>query len=254
VTDGKTIAAVQRASAVLLQFTGSDRSTLGVTEIANALGLSKAVVHRILASLKEDGFVAIDEDSRRYSLGPAVLSLGLAYLDNLDLRTLARPSLDHLSEVTSETSTLSIRHGDTRVYVDQVTPAREVKMTVPLGRPFPLHAGGSSKAFLAFLPEDEREAYLQTHELERMTEATLTDPDVLRAELEVIRKRGFARSLGERQAGAGSVAAPVFDHEGRPVAVVSVCGPLERFRQEADDAAKQLLEHTREISRRLGFR
>jgi DNA-binding IclR family transcriptional regulator len=254
VADGKTITAVQRANAVLLLFTDAGRATLGVTEIANSLGLSKAVVHRILASLKEDGFIAVDQETRRYSLGPAALALGLAYLDNLDVRSLARPSLERLCELTDETATLSIRHGATRVYIDQVTPPREVKMTVPLGQPFPLHAGGSSKAFLAFLPDDEQEQYLSSHRLDAMTDATITDVDELRTELSVIRKRGFSRSLGERQAGAASVAAPVFNHEGNPVAVISVCGPLERFRAEADDAAKHLLDHTRELSRRLGFR
>lgn len=252
--DGKTITAVQRANSVLLMFADAGRPSLGVTEIATELDLSKAVVHRILASLKEDGFVVVDGDSRRYSLGPSALSLGLAYLDNLDLRSLIRPALERLSEVTRETATMSLRHGDTRVYIDQVTPPREVKMTVALGQPFPLHAGGSSKAFLAFLPPEEQEEYLSTHQLQKMTDATQTDAETLRTDLSAIRKRGFARSLGERQAGAASVAAPVFNHEGAPVAVVSVCGPLERFRGEADEAAKHLLEQTRELSRRLGFR
>ena len=127
-------------------------------------------------------------------------------------------------------------------------------MTVPIGQPFPLHAGSSSKAFLAFLTEDEQAEYLRTQQLDALTDRTIVDAEALRAELRTIRGRGFARSLGERQRGAASVAAPVFSHEGKPIAVISVCGPLERFRAHSDDAAKHLLEQTRELSRRLGFR
>lgn len=252
-SDGRTIAAVQRATSVLQLFIDSGRGRLGVTEIANTLGLSKAVVHRILASMKAAGFIDIDPSSRQYTLGPSALALGLAYLDNLDIRAMARPVLEQLSATTDETATLSIRHHDTRVYIDQVPPEREVKMTVPLGRPFPLHAGSSSKAFLAFLPDAEQEAYLSGHRLEPMAAATITDPDQLRADLGTIRKRGYAWSREERQAGAASVAAPVFDHQGAPVAVISVCGPSERFRNHTAEHAKQLLDHVRDLSRRMGF-
>lgn len=249
----QTIGAVERATAVLHFFIDTDERHLGVTEIATALDLSKAVIHRVLASLKEADLVDVDPETRRYSLGPAALALGLAYLDRIDMRRLAHPSLERLSQLTDETATLSVRHDAHRVYIDQVLPPTEVKMTVSVGQPFPLHAGSSSKAFLAFLPDAEQQAYLET-ELRRFTDRTITDVAALRDDLAAIRKRGFARSLGERQSDAASVAAPVFNHHAEPVAVLSVCGPLERFRSEADDAAKHLLNETRELSRRLGFR
>lgn len=248
----QTIATVERAVDVLMLFTRRRASTLGVTEIANELSLSKAAVHRILSSLRGKGLLEVHEESRRYSLGPAALALGRAYLDKLDVRDLAQSELVALSDATGETATLSIRSGSTRTYVSQVLPDREVKMTVPVGRPFPLHAGSSSKAFLAFLLEPEIDEYLQSP-LETLTEMTITDPGALRADLRRIRKVGYAVSFGERQAGAGSVAAPVFDHNGRPSAVVSLCGPVERFASEVDDAAKLLAEATARISARLGY-
>lgn len=249
----QTIGAVERATAVLHLFIDSDERHLGVTEIATTLDLSKAVVHRLLASLKAADLVDVDPDSRRYTLGPAALALGLAYLDRIDLRRLAHPSLQRLSDETRETATLSVRHEHQRVYIDQVAPATEVRMTVSLGQPFPLHAGSSSKAFLAFLTEADQKTYLKT-KLKALTDRTITDVDALAEDLAAIRKRGFARSLGERQADAASIAAPVFNHLGTPVAVVSICGPLERFRSETDTASKYLLEEARELSRRLGFR
>lgn len=248
----QTIATVERAIDVLMLFTRRRLPTLGVTEIANELKLSKAAVHRIVSSLRGKGLLEVHDDTRRYSLGPAALAIGLSYLDKLDVRDLAQPELAALSDGTNETSTLSIRSGNTRAYVAQVLPDREVKMTVPLGRPFPLHTGSSSKAFLAFLPEEEIDEYL-AGPLDAFTDTTITDPDRLRADLRRIRKVGYALSFGERQAGAGSVAAPVFDHNGRTAAVVSVCGPIERFRSEVEDAARLLVDATRRLSARLGY-
>jgi DNA-binding IclR family transcriptional regulator len=248
----QSIATVERAADVLVLFGKVAEPDLGVTEIANELALSKAAVHRILTSLRSRALVELDEETRRYRLGPAALALGLTYLDRVDVRGLARPELVALSAATDETATLSLRTGNTRMYVDEVVPNREVRMSVTLGVPYPLHAGGSSKAFLAFLGEDEIERYL-ARPLQALTERTVVDPEALRAELRHIREVGYAMSLGERKPGAASVAAPVFDHHGEPAAVVSVCGPLERFREEADACAELLLQSTARLSVRLGW-
>ena len=250
---GQTVAAIERAMDVLMLFANPEKTTLGVTEIAQTLGLSKAVVHRVLTSFRTKGFVEIDPALRRYRLGPKALYLGLAYLDRIDVRSIARPVIEELSKATNETSTLSIRTGFSRVYIDQVTPGRDVKMVVQLGRPVPLHAGASSKAFLAFLGPEEIEDYL-SRPLEKLTPDTVTNPKSLQGELAQIRERGYAESMGERLAGAGAVAAPVFGHDGRPEAVISVSGPVERFRGEAAKAARRLLKETKRVSEQLGYR
>lgn len=249
----QTIAGVERALDVLNLFGEPGVKDLGVTEVVNRLGLSKAVVHRILSSFKVKGFIELDEESRRYRLGPANLTLGLSYLDRLDIRDVAREALRELETRTHETATLSVRSGDHRVYVDQVTPQRDIKMVVQLGSSHPLHAGGSSKALLASLTETEREQYL-AEDLPAFTDLTVTSVEELRAELEEIRAKGYAVSLGERQAGAGSVAAPLFGYDGKVVGVISVCGPVERFRDEIDEVAGHLVEVTGEVSKRLGYR
>ncbi|MCA2225033.1 IclR family transcriptional regulator [Nonomuraea aurantiaca] len=247
----QTAATVERAADILVRFAEAGTDTLGVTELAESLGMSKAAVHRVLASFRSRGLVVLDEESRRYSLGLTAMRLGLAYLDRIDVRRLATPELPALSRLTGETATLSIRTGDTRVYIDQATPEREVIMSVSLGVPYPLHAGGSSKAFLAFLSEEEITRYL-SRSLETMTPATVTDPGRLRTDLTLIRRRGYAMSIAERQSGAASVAAPILDHHGRPAAVISVCGPADRFMAEADACAAALLQTTDRLSAELG--
>jgi IclR family acetate operon transcriptional repressor len=254
-TDGrKLIASVERALDVLGVLAAADGPDLGVTEVARSLDLSKAVVHRLLTTLASRGFVEVEPASRRYRLGPTALTLGSAYLDRIDLIDLVRPRLRDLSAATGETATMSLRHGWHRVYVDQVIPDREVRMEVALGRPFPLHAGSSSKAFLAHLDKDDRAAYLAQPLLEALTPATKVDIAILGPELEEIRRGGIARSLGERQTGAASIAAPILDVRDVPVAVVSIGGPIERFTASSETAARLLLETTTALSRALGHR
>lgn len=248
-----TISTVERAVEVLLLFTRVESDSLGVTEIATELGISKTAVHRILNTMRTGGLIYFDPLTRRYALGPAALALGNAYLARIDIRDFAVEPMRRLVERTRETATLSIRTGGNRIYLDQVTPHREVKMTVPLGQQFPLHIGGSSKVLLAFLGDVEREAYLADQRASKAPADARPDTALLRQQLTEIRQRGYAVSFGERQEGAGSVAAPVFDREGGVAAVMSVCGPAERFRPAVGQISALLLMETAELSRRLGY-
>lgn len=249
----QSIAAVERAIDVLLLFGSQNRTNLGVTEIAGELGLSKAAVHRILTSLRTRHLVELNPETRRYGLGSAALSLSRAYLAGIDVRSMATDELRALSKASGETATLSIRSGDVRMYVDQVVPDREVRMEIALGTPYPLHAGASSKTFLAFLSPEEIDSYISRNGLGPLTDATITDPAALRSELDEIRARGYAVSFGERQVGAASAAAPVLDHEGHPAAVISVAGPAERFRANLDHAVELLQGTVGRLSERMGY-
>ncbi|WP_243718500.1 IclR family transcriptional regulator [Actinomadura sp. 7K534] len=248
----RSIAAVERAMDVLLLFGRSGRPDLGVTEIATELGLTKAAVHRILTALRSRDLITVDTVTRRYALGHAAIALGRAYLARMDLRALAAPELRRLAQQLGETATLSIRRGDTRLYVDQVVPPHELRVEVSLGIPYPLHAGSSSKAILAFLDEAEVGALLGRHGLEALTDRTIVDEERLRKELATIRKRGYASSQGERQEGTASIAAPVFDHDGRVIAALSVAGPLTRFRPRLAECAPPLMEAAARVSGKLG--
>ncbi|MFG2090058.1 MULTISPECIES: IclR family transcriptional regulator [unclassified Spirillospora] len=248
----RSIAAVERAMDVLLLFGRSSRPDLGVTEIATELGLTKAAVHRILTALRSRELITLDPGTRRYALGHAAIALGRAYLARMDLRAMAAPELRRLAQRVGETATLSIRRGDTRLYVDQVVRPHELRVEVSLGIPYPLHAGSSSKAILAFLDDAEVDGYLERHPLEALTERTIVDEERLRKELTVIRKRGYAGSTGERQEGTASVAAPIFDHDGRVIAALSASGPLTRFKPRMSECAPLVVEAAAQVSAQLG--
>lgn len=241
-----------RVADVLLLFTDGPDSW-GVSAIARELGLSKAVVHRTLQTLVNRRLLVADPQTRGYELGPASAALGARALRESGLRRAALPMLRELQALTGETTTVSALVPDGRVYLDQVESTREIKMTVEVGRRFPLYVGSSSTCILAFLPREQQDAVLQGP-LESFTSQSVTDRTVLEARLEEIRRVGYAHSDGERQAGAGAVAAPVFGLDGSPVGAISVCGPLARFDHEARDRfVPHLLRASQQISRSLGW-
>ena len=251
---GTTIATVERAVDVLMHIATSPGPDFGITEISDELSMSKAAVHRVLASLKGRGLIEVDERTRRYSLGVGALRLGLAYLDRIDVRRMGHPALERLSEKTNETATLSVLLGNhERIYVDQITPDREVIMSVSMGEPYPLHAGATGRAFLAFMEEGLREEYLAQGNLKAMTELTVTDADELRAIVARIREQGWSFSAAERKSGAAAVAAPVLSHDGFPVAVISACGPVERLSENVDVCREAVVETAAVMSRQFGW-
>lgn len=221
-----TESAARVADVLLTVSTSPD--PVGVTHISRTLGLSKAVVYRILQSLESRHLVRFHEDERVYGLGTAALALGARALRQQDLRTAALPVLRRLQKLTGETVTVSALTGTSRIYLDQIVSHRELKMMVEIGRAFPLHAGSSSKAILAFAPDDLRDHVL-THELAALTTKTIVDDGSLEEELDRIARMGVAVSRGERQHGAGSVAAPIFGPDDEVIGSISVCGPINRF-------------------------
>lgn len=242
--------AAARVADVLLLFAGGPEQ-LGVSEISRRLEMSKTVVHRILQSLASRGLVTYKASGRNYVLGPAAAALGARALRDLDLRRAALPVLRRLQHETDETTTLTELVGTARVYLDQIPSLKEIKMTVEVGRPFPLHAGASGKVILAFAPVGLRDLVLEGP-LAKLTPLTHTDRASLELDLSHIEKSRTAVSFGERQHGAGSVAAPVIGFDGYAAGSISVCGPVDRFDEETVERMRPLvLRAAQEISRVL---
>ena len=242
--------AIDRALSVLNVLADAGQP-MGITEIARRVGLPKSVVHYHVSALVRNRYLEARPD-RRYGLGHAALRLGRGNYSNLELRARALPQLRALHHDTWETVTLSVLLGREGVYVDQLVSPQEIKLTIELGRPFPLHAGASGRAILAFLSEDAREEVL-SQPLERLTPSTVVDPAHLRELLAEIRERGFATSRNERQEGAAAVATPIFDNHG-VTGAICVCGPEYRFDDGAIERYQPLLRSaTAQVSRELGW-
>ncbi len=200
---------------------------LGVTAVADELGVHKTTASRLLATLALTGLIERDERTRRYRLGARLVSLAGAAVARLPVVSQARPELEHLAKVASETASLAILDGRHVVYVDQVVPSQAVVMASWVGRRSPAHASSSGKVLVAFADDATRAAVLSS-KLERLTRHTITDPKRLRVVLDEARRRGYASGTGELEEGLVTVAAPVIVQR-RAVAAVSLSGPSFRI-------------------------
>ena len=197
-----------------------------VTVLAAQCDLNRATAWRILGTLEDHGWVERDPSTNRYKVGLALIRMtAAAGYDGLVRRT--RPILERVSEQTGETAALAIAglHGVT--YIGEVAP-QSVLAVSWLAREVPLHATSTGKAFLAWLPQDEAIGMLE-RPLPGYTDTTVTDPELLLAELTKTRGRGYAESAGEFEATLYGVSAPVLDEsDARPLAVFSIWGPVNR--------------------------
>lgn len=248
-----SIQSVERAVAVLKLF-GEAEPELGVSELARRLKLHKSTVSRLLSTLEAGGFVQQDPRSARYRLGLQLATLAGLALTQYELRDVARPSLQELAIETGETTTVSVIDGMEAVNIDQVLAPHPVKHLGWIGRRLPLHCTAAGKSLLAYLPSGALDGYL-VRPLARYTARTVTNPALLRRELEGIRARGFAIGQEEYEADLSAVGSAVRDHRGDVVASITVSGPS--FRLSAD-RLRQLGEAVRlaaaRISARLGHR
>lgn len=201
---------------------------IGVTEVAERARLPKSTAARLLASLAREGVVEQVPGDTRYRLGGRLATLAAGVLPTRSLARLARPSLVELSAEVGEAAGLSVPDGDLVHYIEQVDTPNPVSVRDWTGSRLPMHAVSSGQVLLAFRPAAALERYLE-RPLERFTELTLVEPDVLRERLREVRRDGYAWAREEFDRGISSVAAPVADASGEVVAAVHLHGPSYRF-------------------------
>ena len=182
--------------------------SLTLAELAGRLPVHRTSTLRLVHTLERHGYLARD-GAGRYRLGPALYELGGLALARLDVRAAARPVLEALAAETGETVQLVVRDGADILVVDGIESAHRVKVGAGRGERRPLHATASGKCFLAALPEPDAARLLSDLPLTALTPQTLVSAAALRAELRTVRARGYAVNLGESEAGARFVAAPV---------------------------------------------
>lgn len=226
---------------------------MGVTRLAGELDIHKSTAFRLLATLEQRGLVEQHVETQKYRLGFALVRLAGAVRAGLDLTRSARPVCEWLSEQTGETVNIAVLEGGEVVNIDQVNLSSSVLSVDWLGRRTGVHATSTGKVFLAFLPDRLRDEVLRGN-LPRMTAHTVTDPQRLRSQLDVIRERGYSYTEQELEVGLNAVAAPVHGADGSVLATVCVSGPVFRLTSERlGDVGMLALDAGQQISRRLGF-
>jgi IclR family transcriptional regulator, pca regulon regulatory protein len=216
---------LERGLAILSAF-GSDRSTIGVSELGRELGLSRSTTHRYIATLTSLGYLQQDAETRRYRLGPRVLDLGFAAINSMDIREISVPHLQRLSDATGFTVNMAVLAGPDVVYIERCRTSRsgqrEIDLNLHVGSRLPAYCTSMGKALLAFVREEELDRILEQVELVPRGPNTITDGKALRLELERIRATGLAVNDEELAYGLRSIAAPIHSRSGEVVAALNL--------------------------------
>ena len=239
------VASAQRSLAILDVL--ADEPVLGTNEIARRLGTSASTTSRQLATLVAAGLVEHVPATGQYRLGIRIVALATSVLARLDVRAIAHPHLEALAAELGETATLSVPADPDAITVDVVRSPRYIADGSRLGRPSIAHASAAGKVMLAF------DGVRPPRELQAYTARTITDPQELEAEIERVRKRGWADAFEEREIGLNAIAAPVWSSDGALAGIIALQGPIPRFGKAAARTALPLLrERAGAISTELG--
>ena len=216
--------AVDRA-ARLLEVLAAEGRPMTISELARELHINKGTMRDLLETLRAHSLLQRDAERKEYRFGPRLARLGMAALGqfNQDLASTARPFLADLAETVSGAVLLVVPHGDRATIVDKVDGGRlAVEVSATVGRRIRLAAGACGKVFLAYADLAEIPRFLA--DLTHPTPRTITDPALYAAELERVRRQGYATDDEEYLTGVRATAAPVFDARGRLAASVLVLG------------------------------
>ena len=244
-----TVQSIKRSFALLRALA---LGPVGVTELAERVNLPKSTVARLLASLEEEQAVEQTEAGGEYRLGPGLIDIAGSAPPGRNLVAAARPHLLELAESIDEVAGLSIIDEGQVYYLDQTESSSNIQVRDWTGEHAPLHAVPSGLVMLAYLSPDQIEEYL-AGSLVQCTPWTMTDPDELRERLEQVRSIGYAWVHEEFAEGINSVAAPVFESDGRVEAALHVHGPAYRFPNPdlTHDHGMAVIEAARRLSLQL---
>lgn len=225
---------------------------IGVTEVADRVGLPKSTVSRLLGSLVREGAVEQEATGSRYRLGARLLTLAQSSGPVAALLGAAHPVLERLAGDLGEAAGLSVADGFDVHYIDQVDTTHQVGVRDWTGTRVPMHAVSSGLVLLAASPDATIDSFLGRRAT-RFTRRTMTAPAALRRRLARVRLDGYAWVHEEFAEGLNSVAAPIRDATGATLGAIHVHGPAYRFPRAGDerDVAARVIEAASEVARRL---
>ncbi|REH37256.1 DNA-binding IclR family transcriptional regulator [Kutzneria buriramensis] len=225
---------------------------MGITELAAELGVHKSTAFRLVSVLDSRGLVEQTGDRGKYRLGFGIVRLAGATAAQMDLSRESRPVCERLAAQVGETVNVAILDEGYAINVSQVRGSATVATINWVGQRTPLHATSSGKVLLANQPAPLREE-LMARPLTMYTPRTITDPGLLRAELDAALVAGWASTGDELEIGLNAVAVPIRGMDGNVVAALSVSGPSYRLTTDRfAEVARLAADGAKEISHRIG--
>ena len=234
-----------------LEWLSRRETPTGVTEMATALSIVKSNAHRVLTTLESMGYATSLQDGR-YEATLKMWEIGSSVLDRLDVKQVAHPEMEALSKLSGETVHLSLLDGPDVVYINKVESSQPVRAYSRVGGRAPAHAVATGKALLAFVADLDA---LLPKKLAEYTPISIRDREVLKKELESVRRLGYSINRGEWREGVCGVGAPIRDERDNVVAAIGISGPGSRLTPVRLKAlAPHVYESARKVSLALGHR
>lgn len=232
----ESVRAVERALELLESFS-AERQEIGLSELSRKLTLPKATTLRIARTLEKKGYLYQDSKSSMYRLGARVLPLGQVFLKDLNYCEVALPYMQALRDRTEEAVTLYIAVSDVeRMCVQRVNSKHVLRQVVAIGDVLPMGRGSAGKLLLAYQGDNGKKNGVDEKELERILHA------------------GYAVSADERSQGLYSISAPIFDHQAKVIASLTLSGPIFRLDENnMEYFSRKVVAVAKEISCQLGW-
>lgn len=250
---GYNIGSLERGMKILELLAGNNEP-MGVTDLARILNLDKSMVFRLLATLKSKGYVEQNPETRKYTIGLKMVTLGGRILGNNDIYLQTKPVMKKVLKATDETVHLAMLMDNQAVYIAQEVSPKVISFNTEIGRREPLHCTAVGKALVAFLPEEQLDAILQELDFTRYTAKTITSPQIFKAHCLEIRARGYAVDDEELHKGVRCIAAPVRGYDSTVLASLGISGPATRLRMDRiPRLAEIVVRYAQEASARLGY-
>jgi IclR family transcriptional regulator, KDG regulon repressor len=211
----------------IIEALAKSNSGLGVTALAKLVGATKSRVHRHLVTLAQADYVVQDQQTEKYRVGPGMVALAQAIIIGVDIVAIARPALARLRDQFGHTTLIAKLEGEQIRVLDVALGTSELSIVQRPGNALAsnlLHCSALGKIALAFGPRELVRDVL-SRRLPKMTLNTITDPRSLSAELDRVRKRGWAQVPDEGMIGFNALAVPIIDGQANLAAMIGVIGP-----------------------------
>lgn len=247
------VQSLERAFAILEQVALS-RAGISLAELSKKVGLHTSTTFHLVKTMVALGYIRQSKETKRYRLGRPLFTLAAGALDEIELVSLATPVLEDLSAATGESGHFAVRSGEAVVVIAKTSGSGAFQLTDRVGVVRPAHCTALGKVLLAALSPEQLERFVEAHELRPYTAKTITDPDLLRRDIEEVAHTGVAFDDGEFDAEVRCVAVPVHDFTGQIAGAIGISGPIWRLSIQALQKKTELVKDAaRRLSSDLGY-
>jgi len=233
----------------ILDTVAASPKPLSATEINQVLGLPKATAHRLCAELESRGYLLKRINGKSYQPGNRLYDVAIGVLANARFSATRHAILTALSEKVGETCNIAYPDGLYMAYSDRVETKAPLRLQFSIGMRVPLYCTASGKLYLSTLPKSRRKLVIGKLKLEPHARNTITDPDVLLAETDLIEKRQVSIDNQELYEDVIAIAVPIKDRHGRFYSSLAIQAPVSRISVDSSDRYLPLLrEAAQELS------